>query len=84
MVLADHDRRHQGLRARSAAERHRRQCVFGVDEPVTTGRSGTFARFGAQRSQSGQEPVPAWLQVFAAWIEDSALVQDELGYSVLG
>lgn len=82
VVLAhDHEEAVKGMRA--IAEGKQRPGVFSVDGPVTNGPVWVLAGFGAQHRKMGKslylrEPV------FAEWIEKvDALVQDELGYSVL-
>lgn len=82
VVLAhDHDEAIKGLRAVAEG----RQCpnVFSVDGPVTSGPIWVLAGFGAQHRKMGKS---LYLRnaVFAEWIEKvDALVQDELGYSIL-
>ncbi len=82
VVLArDHDEAIAGLRA--IAEGKQRPGVFSVDGPVTSGPVWVLAGFGAQHRKMGKS---LYLRnpVFAEWIEKvDALVQDELGYSVL-
>jgi polyketide synthase 13 len=82
VVLAhDHDEAIKGLRA--VAEGKQRPNVFSVDGPVTSGPVWVLAGFGAQHRKMGKS---LYLRdpVFAEWIEKvDALVQDELGYSVL-
>src|SRR5271157_2042492 len=82
VVLAhDHDEAIKGLRA--VAEGKQRPNVFSVDGPVTSGPVWVLAGFGAQHRKIGKS---LYLRdaVFAEWIEKvDALVQDELGYSVL-
>lgn len=82
VVLAhDHDEAIQGLRA--VAEGKQRPNVFSADGPVTNGPVWVLAGFGAQHRKMGKN---LYLRnpVFAEWIEKvDALVQDELGYSVL-
>lgn len=82
IVLAhDHDEAIKGLRA--VAEGKQRPGVFSVDGPVTNGPVWVLAGFGAQHRKMGKS---LYLRnaVFAEWIEKvDALVQDELGYSVL-
>jgi len=82
VVLAhDHEEAIKGLRA--IAEGKQRLNVFSVDGPVTNGPVWVLAGFGAQHRKMGKSLYlrnPA----FAEWIEKvDALVQDELGYSVL-
>jgi polyketide synthase 13 len=82
VVLAhDHEEAIKGLRA--VAEGKQRPNVFSVDGPVTAGPVWVLAGFGAQHRKMGKS---LYLRdaVFAEWIEKvDALVQDELGYSVL-
>ena len=82
VVLAhDHDEAIKGLRA--VAEGKQRPNVFSADGPVTNGPVWVLAGFGAQHRKMGKS---LYLRnpVFAEWIEKvDALIQDELGYSVL-
>ncbi|WP_245830426.1 polyketide synthase Pks13 [Mycobacterium numidiamassiliense] len=82
VVLAhDHEEAIKGLRA--VAEAKQRPNVFSVDGPVSNGPVWVLAGFGAQHRKMGKS---LYLRnpVFAEWIEKvDALVQDELGYSVL-
>lgn len=82
VVLAhDHEEAVKGLRA--VAEGKQRPGVFSVDGPVTNGPVWVLAGFGAQHRKMGKS---LYLRnaVFAEWIEKvDALIQDELGYSVL-
>jgi polyketide synthase 13 len=82
VVLAhDHEGAIKGLRA--VAEGKQRPNVFSVDGPVSNGPVWVLAGFGAQHRKMGKS---LYLRdaVFAEWIEKvDALVQDELGYSVL-
>lgn len=82
VVLAhDHDEAVKGLRA--VAEGKQRPNVFSADGPVTAGPVWVLAGFGAQHRKMGKS---LYLRddVFSEWIEKvDALVQDELGYSVL-
>ncbi len=82
VVLAhDHDEAIKGLRA--VAEGKQRPNVFSADGPVSNGPVWVLAGFGAQHRKMGKS---LYLRdaVFAQWIEKvDALVQDELGYSVL-
>ncbi|MGC2654208.1 MAG: beta-ketoacyl synthase N-terminal-like domain-containing protein, partial [Mycobacterium sp.] len=82
VVLAhDHDEAIKGLRA--VAEGKQRPNVFSVDGPVTNGPVWVLAGFGAQHRKMGKS-LYLRSEVFAEWIEKvDALVQDELGYSVL-
>ncbi|OCB21234.1 polyketide synthase [Mycobacterium malmoense] len=82
VVLAhDHEEAVKGLHA--VAEGKQRPGVFSVDGPVTNGPVWVLAGFGAQHRKMGKS---LYLRnaVFAEWIEKvDALIQDELGYSVL-
>ncbi|ETW25371.1 polyketide synthase [Mycobacterium gastri 'Wayne'] len=82
VVLAhDHEEAINGLRAIAAGKQT--PYVFSVDGPVTNGPVWVLAGFGAQHRKMGKS---LYLRnpVFAEWIEKvDALVQDELGYSVL-
>jgi polyketide synthase 13 len=82
VVLAhDHEEAIKGLRA--IAEGKQRPNVFSVDGPVTNGPVWVLAGFGAQHRKMGKS-LYLRDEVFAEWIEKvDALVQDELGYSVL-
>ncbi|OBJ58998.1 polyketide synthase Pks13 [Mycobacterium sp. 1423905.2] len=82
VVLAhDHDEAVKGLRA--IAEGKQRPGVFSTDGPVTNGPVWVLAGFGAQHRKMGKS-LYLRNEVFAEWIEKvDALVQDELGYSVL-
>jgi polyketide synthase 13 len=82
VVLAhDHEEAIKGLRA--IAEGKQRPNVFSVDGPVTNGPVWVLAGFGAQHRKMGKS-LYLRNEVFAEWIEKvDALVQDELGYSVL-
>ena len=82
VVLAhDHEEAIKGLRA--VAEGKQRPGVFSVDGPVTTGPVWVLAGFGAQHRKMGKS-LYLRNEVFAEWIEKvDALIQDELGYSVL-
>ncbi|MDT5173769.1 MAG: polyketide synthase 13, partial [Mycobacterium sp.] len=82
IVLAhDHEEAIKGLRA--VAEGKQRPGVFSVDGPVTNGPVWVLAGFGAQHRKMGKS-LYLRDEVFAEWIEKvDALVQDELGYSVL-
>jgi polyketide synthase 13 len=82
VVLAhDHEEAINGLRA--VAEGKQRPNVFSVDGPVTSGPVWVLAGFGAQHRKMGKS-LYLRDEVFAEWIEKvDALVQDELGYSVL-
>jgi polyketide synthase 13 len=82
VVLAhDHQEAIKGLRA--VAEGKQRPNVFSVDGPVTNGPVWVLAGFGAQHRKMGKS-LYLRDEAFAEWIEKvDALVQDELGYSVL-
>ncbi|OJZ73802.1 polyketide synthase [Mycobacterium paraffinicum] len=82
VVLAhDHEEAIKGLRA--VADGKQRPGVFSVDGPVTNGPVWVLAGFGAQHRKMGKS-LYLRNEVFAEWIEKvDALVQDELGYSVL-
>ncbi len=82
MVLAhDHEEAIKGLRA--VAEGKQRPNVFSVDGPVSNGPVWVLAGFGAQHRKMGKS-LYLRDEVFAEWIEKvDALIQDELGYSVL-
>jgi polyketide synthase 13 len=82
VVLAhNHEEAIKGLRA--VAEGKQRPNVFSVDGPVTNGPVWVLAGFGAQHRKMGKS-LYLRNEVFAEWIEKvDALVQDELGYSVL-
>lgn len=82
IVLAhNHEEAIKGLRA--VAEGKQRPGVFSVDGPVTNGPVWVLAGFGAQHRKMGKS-LYLRNEVFAQWIEKvDALIQDELGYSVL-
>lgn len=82
VVLAhDHDEAIKGLRAIAGGKQA--PNVFSVDGPVTNGPVWVLAGFGAQHRKMGKS-LYLRNEVFAEWIEKvDALVQDELGYSVL-
>jgi polyketide synthase 13 len=82
VVLAhDHEEAIKGLRA--VAEGKQRPNVFSVDGPVSNGPVWVLAGFGAQHRKMGKS-LYLRDEVFAEWIDRvDALVQDELGYSVL-
>lgn len=82
VVLAhDHEEAIKGLRA--VAEGKQRPNVFSADGPVTNGPVWVLAGFGAQHRKMGKS-LYLRNEVFAEWIEKvDALIQDELGYSVL-
>ncbi|HEV7419032.1 MAG TPA: polyketide synthase Pks13 [Mycobacterium sp.] len=82
VVLAhDHDEAVKGLRA--LAEGKQSPLVLAADGPVTNGPVWVLAGFGAQHRKMGKS---LYLRddTFAEWINKvDALVQDELGYSVV-
>ena len=82
MVLAhDHDEAVKGLRA--IAEGKQSPLVFTADGPVTNGPVWVFAGFGAQHRKMGKS-LYLRDEVFAEWINKvDALIQDELGYSIV-
>ncbi|HWF26871.1 MAG TPA: beta-ketoacyl synthase N-terminal-like domain-containing protein, partial [Mycobacterium sp.] len=82
VVLAhNHEEAIKGLRA--VADGKQRPNVFSVDGPVTSGPVWVLAGFGAQHRKMGKS-LYLRDETFAEWIEKvDAVVQDELGYSVL-
>lgn len=82
VVLAhDHDEAVKGLRA--LADGKSSPTVYAADGPVANGPVWVLAGFGAQHRKMGKD---LYLRddTFAAWINKvDALVQDELGYSVV-
>ncbi|GJF09712.1 polyketide synthase PKS13 [Mycolicibacterium cyprinidarum] len=82
VVLAhDHDEAIKGLRA--LAEGKQNPIVLSADGPVTNGPVWVLAGFGAQHRKMAKS---LYLRddTFAEWINKvDALVQDELGYSVV-
>jgi polyketide synthase 13 len=82
VVLAhDHDEAIKGLRA--VAEGKQKPNVYSADGPVTNGPVWVLAGFGAQHRKMAKN---LYLRdaTFAEWIDQvDALVQDELGYSVV-
>ena len=82
VVLAhDHDEAIKGLRA--VAEGKQSPMVFAADGPVTNGPVWVLAGFGAQHRKMGKS-LYLRDETFAEWINKvDALVQDELGYSVV-
>ena len=82
VVLAhDHDEAVKGLRA--LAEGKQNPTVFSADGPVTNGPVWVLAGFGAQHRKMGKS-LYLRNETFAEWINKvDALVQDELGYSVV-
>ena len=82
VVMAhDHDEAVRGLRA--IAEGKASPLVFSADGPVSNGPVWVLAGFGAQHRKMGKS-LYLRDEVFADWINKvDALVQDELGYSVV-
>ena len=82
MVLAhDHDEAVKGLRA--LAEGKQSPLVLAADGPVTNGPVWVLAGFGAQHRKMGKS-LYLRDETFAEWINKvDALVQDELGYSIV-
>jgi polyketide synthase 13 len=82
VVLAhDHDEAVKGLRA--LAEGKQTPLVLAADGPVTTGPVWVLAGFGAQHRKMGKS-LYLRDEIFAEWINKvDALVQDELGYSIV-
>ena len=82
VVLAhDHDEAIKGLRA--LAEGKQNPNVFSADGPVSNGPVWVLAGFGAQHRKMGKS-LYLRNEIFAEWINKvDALVQDELGYSVV-
>jgi polyketide synthase 13 len=82
VVLAhDHDEAVKGLRA--LAEGKQSPLVLAADGPVTNGAVWVLAGFGAQHRKMGKS-LYLRDETFAEWINKvDALVQDELGYSVV-
>ncbi len=82
VVLAhDHDEAVKGLRA--VAEGKQNPNVFTADGPVTNGPVWVLAGFGAQHRKMAKS-LYLRNETFAEWINKvDALVQDELGYSVV-
>ena len=82
VVLAtDHDEAVKGLR--SLAEGKQNPKVFSADGPVTNGPVWVLAGFGAQHRKMAKS-LYLRDETFAEWIDKvDALVQDELGYSVV-
>nr|WP_327534998.1 polyketide synthase Pks13 [uncultured Mycolicibacterium sp.] len=82
VILAhDHDEAVKGLRA--LADGKQSPLVLAADGPVTNGPVWVLAGFGAQHRKMGKS---LYLRddVFAHWINTvDALVQDELGYSIV-
>ncbi len=82
VVLAhDHDEAIKGLRA--VADGKQNPNVFSADGPVTSGPVWVLAGFGAQHRKMAKS-LYLRDETFAEWINKvDALVQDELGYSVV-
>jgi polyketide synthase 13 len=82
VVLAhDHDEAIKGLRA--LAEGKQTPLVLAADGPVTNGPVWVLAGFGAQHRKMGKS-LYLRDETFAEWINKvDALVQDELGYSIV-
>ena len=82
VVLAhDHDEAVKGLRA--LAEGKQSPLVLAADGPVTNGPVWVLAGFGAQHRKMGKS-LYLCDETFAEWINKvDALVQDELGYSIV-
>jgi polyketide synthase 13 len=82
VVLAhDHDEAIKGLRA--LADGKQNPNVFTADGPVTSGPVWVLAGFGAQHRKMAKS-LYLRDETFAEWINKvDALVQDELGYSVV-
>jgi len=82
VVLAhDHDEAVKGLRA--LADGKQNPNVFTADGPVTNGPVWVLAGFGAQHRKMAKN-LYLRNETFAEWINKvDALVQDELGYSVV-
>jgi polyketide synthase 13 len=82
VVLAhDHDEAIKGLRA--LADGKQSPLVLAADGPVTNGPVWVLAGFGAQHRKMGKS-LYLRDETFAEWINKvDALIQDELGYSVV-
>ncbi|WP_373693564.1 polyketide synthase Pks13 [[Mycobacterium] burgundiense] len=82
VILAhDHDEAVKGLRA--LAEGKQSPLVLAADGPVSNGPVWVLAGFGAQHRKMGKS-LYLRNDVFADWINTvDALVQDELGYSIV-
>ncbi|GLP78917.1 polyketide synthase Pks13 [Mycobacterium antarcticum] len=82
VVLAhDHDEAVKGLHA--LAEGKQSPLVFAADGPATNGPVWVLAGFGAQHRKMGKS-LYLRDEIFAKWINQvDALVQDELGYSIV-
>jgi polyketide synthase 13 len=82
VVLAhDHDEAVKGLRA--LAEGKQSPLVLAADGPVSNGPVWVLAGFGAQHRKMGKN-LYLRDETFADWINRvDALVQDELGYSIV-
>jgi polyketide synthase 13 len=82
VILAhDHDEAIKGLRA--VADGKQSPLVLTADGPVSNGPVWVLAGFGAQHRKMGKS-LYLRNEVFAQWINTvDALVQDELGYSIV-
>ncbi|CAN5383646.1 polyketide synthase Pks13 [soil metagenome] len=82
IVLAhDHDEAVKGLRA--LADGKQSPLVLAADGPVSNGPVWVLAGFGAQHRKMGKS-LYLRDEIFAEWINKvDALVQDELGYSIV-
>jgi polyketide synthase 13 len=82
IVLAhDHDEAVKGLRA--LADGKQSPLVLAADGPVSNGPVWVLAGFGAQHRKMGKS-LYLRDKIFAEWINKvDALVQDELGYSIV-
>ncbi len=82
VVLAhDHDEAIKGLHALAAGKQS--PLVIAADGPVTNGPVWVLAGFGAQHRKMGKS-LYLRNETFADWINKvDALVQDELGYSIV-
>ncbi|MET0896279.1 MAG: polyketide synthase Pks13, partial [Mycobacterium sp.] len=82
VILAhDHDEAIKGLRA--LADGKQSPLVLTADGPVSNGPVWVLAGFGAQHRKMGKS-LYLRNEVFADWINSvDALVQDELGYSIV-
>ncbi|WP_199254470.1 polyketide synthase Pks13 [Mycolicibacterium mengxianglii] len=82
VILAhDHDEAVKGLRA--VADGKQSPLVLSSDGPVSNGPVWVLAGFGAQHRKMGKS-LYLRNEVFAEWINKvDALVQDELGYSIV-
>ncbi len=81
VMARDHDEAVKGLRA--LADGKQNPNVYSADGPVTNGPVWVLAGFGAQHRKMAKS-LYLRDEVFAEWINKvDALVQDELGYSVV-